>query len=581
MQTINMNKFIAIGMLCAVISIGSETATLSTMDYAGTANSSATPHRVGNYVGVDNVDDAQQNSPSAVILRNHRSDTSTEIDLQCGGTYRGRQTTIESPQFPNNYPSNVHCEYLFISPFVCRNEFHFQFLKFALESSPNCAKDNVTIGDVDVLCGSVIGIMKYSAERGALRVLFSSDAYGESEGFRIVVTRLPCVNENPAGGEDFGYGIVESSDSSGSHTISNDAQFEEIPTNGNGYTPSPPQQPPINGYPMQFPNAPVNPQQPGPSYPNPLPSSPIYPNGIPIVPNFVFYPQFQPGFYPPSIGPYSPPPNCPQPNQPPFNHPPPNIYPLSPVPGTPSFNVPQYPIKTDVAPQPIVPSTNPAPTPGCCLNSFNTRRFFLVSPGFPNAQSAISTDCLYYIERNNPNICRLRIELKYFFIGSSDSRFGCFDNFIELDGRRICGCNTGLVYTSQWGVGPKTIRFVNNNNNIITPEYGVKGFVLDIIQEECPFRLSEDVGSTNFDEQQHSSRQSSAKDSSLSTHFYRRVPNIEFGTNGVRNVEKASARFFYPNTDGSYGGRCIFNYTQWLSLAANQFWLSKPVCIRA
>lgn len=585
MYTINLNTFLTLGLLYALMNIkpviSNVASTLASSTPISSATTSISKQHNANYVG-QNIDSSERKEPTTIFLRNHRTDASAEIDSPCGGTFRGRQTTIESPQFPHDYPPNVHCEYLFISPFMCRNEFHFQFLAFSLESSPNCVKDNVTIDEEDVLCGKVIGIMRYTADRGVLRITFSSDAHDESSGFRLVITRLPCVTEMGSGTNNdmnYGYGIVGigiNGWTNSTHTSSNGVQFNEVPkiestlSTNVGYSP-----PMNNGYPPYFGTIPISPQHPG-QYP--ILAPPDNANDIPFIPNLYYYPQHQPGLFPPPFDPYNPvynTANCPQPNQHP-THFPTNTQPHIPVTDTPAFNGQQYPVKTDVTIPHSVPPTNQASIARCCLNNFNERRFFLVSPGFPNVQPTINEDCLYYIERNNPGICRLRIEFKYYLIGPTDSRFGCFDNFIEVDGRRICGCNTGLVYTSQWGVGPKIIRFVRNNN---VPYYGVKGFILDVIQEECPYRLIEDNRKSLAE--LSSSQQMSSVDSSTGFSANRHVPNIEFGINGGRNIEKANARFFYPNTAGLYGGRCIFNYAQWLSLAANQFWLSKPVCLRS
>lgn len=59
---------------------------------------------------------------------------------KCGGTFKSVQTTIQSPDYPNDYQPNSYCEYVFKSPFVCKNEYHIQFLFFSLESSKDCVK---------------------------------------------------------------------------------------------------------------------------------------------------------------------------------------------------------------------------------------------------------------------------------------------------------------------------------------------------------------------------------------------------------------------------------------------------------
>lgn len=136
-----------------------------------------------------------------------------------------------------------------------------------------------------------------------------------------------------------------------------------------------------------------------------------------------------------------------------------------------------------------VPHNNIIPTrtlklPSCCINVYNQKRLYIISPGFPNTADYYN-DCLYFIERYQPNICRLRIEFKFFLLGNWQNR-QCTQNFIEIDGQRFCGCKTGSVYYSHWSSAPKSIRF----SNVAGFRGGIQGFILDIFQEECPIRLS-------------------------------------------------------------------------------------------
>lgn len=117
------------------------------------------------------------------------------ISDSCGGIFREKQVVIRSPRFPFSYPKNVHCEYVFYAPFVCTIDFHIQFLHFELEPSLSCAKDKLSIGDDEVLCGRVIGIMKYRATNGSLKIQFISDQTIENEGFELLITRLPCQTD--------------------------------------------------------------------------------------------------------------------------------------------------------------------------------------------------------------------------------------------------------------------------------------------------------------------------------------------------------------------------------------------------
>lgn len=123
------------------------------------------------------------------------------ISDACGGIFREKQVLIRSPHFPNPYPKNLHCDYMFYSPFVCAVEFHIQFLHFDLEPSLSCSKDRLIIGHDEVLCGQVVGIMKYKAMNGSLKIQFISDQTIEKVGFELLITRLPCQTGQPEDGE--------------------------------------------------------------------------------------------------------------------------------------------------------------------------------------------------------------------------------------------------------------------------------------------------------------------------------------------------------------------------------------------
>ena len=66
------------------------------------------------------------------------------LNAKCSHTYRMDSGTIYSPEYPNKYPDNYHCEYL-----IDGSIFHMmklEFLEFAVEDiMPNCHKDYVEI----------------------------------------------------------------------------------------------------------------------------------------------------------------------------------------------------------------------------------------------------------------------------------------------------------------------------------------------------------------------------------------------------------------------------------------------------
>lgn len=140
-------------------------------------------------------------------------------------------------------------------------------------------------------------------------------------------------------------------------------------------------------------------------------------------------------------------------------------------------------------------NVQPSNLSNCCANSYNSRRFFLSSPGFPNNQEL---SCSFRIFRANPNICRLRIHFKYFWLGLFNNN--CNYGYLLIDGKRICGCQTGIDVISNfdpsWGQNPKVLEY----KNIGYPNLKYNGFVLEIIQDECPTRYSPslDTSNTNF-----------------------------------------------------------------------------------
>lgn len=341
-------------------------------------------------------------------IRNHRSRDGIE---QCGGTFRDHQVLIQSPNYPNSYPTNVHCEYMFSSPYVCTSEFHIQFLDFQLESSVSCGKDRLTIGSqthrIETLCGQVIGIMKYKVLNGILRINFTTDATIEQSGFKLLVTRLPCV-PNDIDSDKSMTAITT--------TISIDDSMARV----------------------------------SPILPTPTPSTPPTTTNQQIDDQSSQPLDFRSNSVP-AIAAIDEPPVCTQQ--------------INPNPFPSAINLPLS-----------------RQLPNCCRNVFNQVRFTLISPGFPRPANYMS-DCAYYIQRSHANVCRLRIEFKYLNLG--ERRFyGCTNSFVEIEGQRFCGCNTGFVYYTQWGPDVKTIRFVN------WPIYSdVQGFVMSVVQEECPRRL--------------------------------------------------------------------------------------------
>lgn len=386
-----------------------------------------------------------QRNRSVKPLKDSKWSKNTIFSDCCGGIFRDKQVVIKSPRHPNNYPKNSYCEYIIYSPFVCMNEFHIQFLHFQLEPSLRCTKDKVLIGEDEVLCGQVIGIMKYKASNGTLRIKFISDETIENSGFELVVTRLPCSLNDSTHTKWNETTTISSISGSRSETI---VRHESQPKHAKQVSH-------ISNSTSQ-------------TY-----ATEIFPETSIVRPICLSQTQTQPN-------------------------------------------------------QRLNPKNVTPILPSCCINIFNQKHFYLISPGFPNVPQHPS-DCVFYVERNHANICRLRIEFKYFLLDNLMQQ-QCVKNFMEIDGHRFCGCKTGFTYYTQWGgPSPKSIRF----SNTLRYEW-IQGFILEIIQEECPYKLN--------------------------------MSNRLASINHLMNANDPR--------------RCSSNYISWLNFNMNQKMLAKSVCIQ-
>ncbi|XP_058056735.1 uncharacterized protein LOC131208104 [Anopheles bellator] len=597
--------------------------------------------------------------------------------VECGGVYKRLQSEIRSPEYPDaGYQPNLHCEYTFKSPFVCSNQYHFQFLDFALEPSRNCTKDRVVIGEEEILCGTVIGSKLYDAPGGLLRMKFVSDAWRSERGFRILVTRQPCGDDNDAEESSTAYTVfstIQVADETEpsveeSTTMSAPASDEKVLSSrqdippefnpgGNGYLPPvtvPPAAYPPTGYPPATyppqaypcpvppclyppwgctpPNYPPFPALP----PRPVHCDPRYQSCPPTYPSYPLYPQ-QPPQYPGCV----PNQGC-IPGQVPQ-------YPQYPTyPGYPSTTgtegtnsiggpPPGYePVKTEMGAEFPEPTTERTPEPpesqvsfvpgpghACCRNTFSQRRFYLSSANFPS-QYTNNQDCVVQIQRYSPATCRLVVNFKFFALGN-DQVPACPGGFVEIDGRRICGCHTGQTYrTSDFGpYQHKTIRVHTDAGRFPV----VQGFVLEVFQEECsprvPLKRSDD---TDRLVQRHVQWPPAARNG-LDYEMVRvegkqlRGPLKAIRTTNTTTTQETTHQYYYYNGDDAqpvqlareplpvgaetllrpvhyypgsdYGekfaqpiaaqqqsaNRCVFTTADWLRLKLDWLWIFKPVCL--
>lgn len=340
---------------------------------------------------------------------------------QCGGIFRNLQNQIESPKFISARPiCNLRCEYQIISPYICENEFHVQFLEFSLDTSPNCERDKVIINYSDVLCGKVMGVKKYRTIGGVLNITFSSGGWDSvGNGFKLLITRLPCIDESKETQTEMTTIKFEPE----MPTLSDDIDDDDLYNVNASYTVADP--PHENQH-------------------------PIY--GVPAIYNISMDVELN--------------------NR--------QDIPVLPLPPPSTTQIPFFP--------PLPPVTLPPPIlPQCCRNVYNQQRFLMLSQGFP-AHSVLHNDCIYVIHKSSLNACRLRIHFKYFLLDDAaqqQGQLGCMNNFIEIDGQRICGCKTNFVYETQWGLEPKVIRIRTTPGRYLHPQ----GFIFEIEQLNCPFKI--------------------------------------------------------------------------------------------
>ncbi|XP_018566297.1 uncharacterized protein LOC108907210 [Anoplophora glabripennis] len=121
----------------------------------------------------------------------------------------------------------------------------------------------------------------------------------------------------------------------------------------------------------------------------------------------------------------------------------------------------------------------------CCGTVYSSKRFVLTSPNFPYTLNK-KTECSFEIHKANNNICRLRLNFLFFWISYTD-RNNCPYGYLEIDGKYICGCNSDLKLTTAFGDSSvKTLKFKTEGHS----ENFNTGFVIEVIQDECPKKYS-------------------------------------------------------------------------------------------
>ncbi|XP_023702361.1 uncharacterized protein LOC111861760 [Cryptotermes secundus] len=195
----------------------------------------------------------------------------------------------------------------------------------------------------------------------------------------------------------------------------------------------------------------------------------LLPESSPLLP-----PQQPPTVYPPQQPPtvlplLMPPPVLPQPTL---------------ASQQPSPLLPPHPPSTFI---PSTPTSSPSYLPLCCNKVYSGRELILVSPGFPFSNTNENVDCLYDIRPSSPDVCRLRILFKLFWVGEKDSYSGCSGSFLEIDGHFYCDCIIGLTVISQFdGWGDRRQKLLRYRKDSDVKNSG--GFLLEVLQEDCSDR---------------------------------------------------------------------------------------------
>lgn len=457
--------------------------------------------------------------PNATVI-NRRVATLSQIQetsQQCGGIFRNLQNLIESPKIISPRPiCNLRCEYQIVSPYICENDFHVQFLNFEIDSSRDCENDRVIINYNEVLCGKIIGVKKFRTNGGVLNITFTSRLWDlkENKNFRLLITRLPCVEDSKEDQTE-----VHSLEPTAPQETDEEPRCFQVNSSYSVSNPPLGQGHPIYGIPVGYNRSVVRERQDIPVLPLP-PAQPINP--------------IQPPYYPTN---------------------------------------PTYPE------QPILP---PQFLPQCCRNIYNQNRFLMISQGFP-AYSVLHNDCIFVIQRSSPAMCKLRIVFKYFLLDDPQpGQFGCVNSFIEIDGQRICGCKTNFVYETLWGFEPKVIRL----RTVPGSFKNAQGFIFDVIQEACPFKLQESSKSLK----QNIVYKPRHKRHFLPGFFIRPQSNqgrerTDFGV--IPSIsqfkpdidESFKGKFFQPETN-FVDNDCFMNHLKMFHLKLEYFSIVKQYCFR-
>ncbi|KAE8739789.1 hypothetical protein FOCC_FOCC014714, partial [Frankliniella occidentalis] len=113
---------------------------------------------------------------------------------------------------------------------------------------------------------------------------------------------------------------------------------------------------------------------------------------------------------------------------------------------------------------------------GCCGRVHAGVQLFITSPGFPTGLGL--ADCVFPVARWSPQTCRVRLVLHHFLLLGSLA--ACDKHFLEVDGRRLCGCQSRAQFVSYFRVDEAVKQFRYFRHPLVTG-----AFMVEVIQEDC------------------------------------------------------------------------------------------------
>lgn len=117
----------------------------------------------------------------------------------CGGRLTEKEGVFTSPNFPQNYPPNVDCEWIIELEYG--NNIEIVVLEMDMEREANCSFDGFQVAHdakfehlVTKLCHTTIEPVKITGQGHKLYVKFSSDNSDGGKGFKAAYKAVPTAN---------------------------------------------------------------------------------------------------------------------------------------------------------------------------------------------------------------------------------------------------------------------------------------------------------------------------------------------------------------------------------------------------